>query len=111
MSGFTVKRDSGLFIGDVDVAPASGTIQITENGEHNVAQYAVADVNVPQPSGKIEITENGTDIDVAQYALADVDVPALTTKFEASTYPSYQIKYCEPVTDYLYDLQIPSDVE
>lgn len=74
MSGFTVKRDSGLFIGDVDVAPASGTIQITENGEHNVAQYAVANVNVPQPSGKINITQNGTDIDVSEYALADVDV-------------------------------------
>lgn len=104
-----VKKDSGLFIGDVDVAPASGTVQITENGEHDVARYATADVDVPQPSGKINITENGTNIDVAEYAVADVNVPALTTKFEASTFPSYQIYYCEPVTNELYDLEIPLD--
>lgn len=46
MSGFVVKRDSGLFIGDVDVAPASGTIKITENGEYDVGRYATADVDV-----------------------------------------------------------------
>ena len=41
-----VKRNSGLFIGDVDIAPASGTIEITENGEYNVARYAMAEVDV-----------------------------------------------------------------
>ena len=84
MSGFTVKRDSGLFIGDVDVAPASGTI---------------------------EITENGTDIDVARYAKANVNVPTLTTKFKGATTPPYQIFYCEPASDVLYDLEIPLDYE
>lgn len=54
MSGFTVKRDSGLFIGDVDAAPTSGTIEITENGTHNVATYEFADVDVPTVENLIE---------------------------------------------------------
>ena len=81
MSGFAVKRDSGLFIGDVDVAPASGTI---------------------------DITENGTDIDVARYAKANVNVSGLTVN--TITYDNV-VEKCEPVSGSLYDLQIPSDVE
>ena len=53
----------------------TGTINITQNGDSDVTNYATARVAVPQPSGKITIQQNGTDIDVAQYASADVAVP------------------------------------
>ena len=50
-----------------------GTINITENGETDVKEYATANVQVPQPSGSIDITANGT-VDVTDYASANVDV-------------------------------------
>lgn len=71
---------------DVNVAvPASGispsgTKNITENGTHDVTNFASANVNVPVPSGYIKpsgtktITTNGTH-DVTNYASAQVNVP------------------------------------
>lgn len=73
--------------------PTPKTIEITENGEHNVKGYDVADVDVPsvEPTGTLEITQN--DIyDVSEYASVDVNVEAsielnrsVTVKNNAST--------------------------
>lgn len=52
---------------------ASGTIDITENGEHDVSSYAKANINV-LPSGTLEVTENGT-YDVTDYSTAEVNIP------------------------------------
>ena len=51
---------------------ATGTIDITENGTHDVANYGTANVNVV-PTGTINITENG-EHDVANYGTANVNV-------------------------------------
>lgn len=54
----------------------TGTIQITENGTHDVKQYASAEVQVPNPStGSQTFTENGT-YDVTSLAEAVVNVQA-----------------------------------
>ena len=51
-----------------------GTINIIENGETDVFNYAKANVNVPEPSGTIDITENG-QYNVKSYSNANVNVP------------------------------------
>ena len=56
---------------DVNVV-ATGTIDITTNGSHDVANYGTANVNVV-PTGTINITENG-EHDVANYGTANVNV-------------------------------------
>lgn len=56
---------------DVNVV-ATGTIDITENGSHDVANYGTANVNVV-PTGTINITENG-EHDVTNYGTANVNV-------------------------------------
>ena len=57
-----------------ELAPPSGTIHITENGETDVSDYAVAHVAVPTgitPSGTKQITSTAVT-DVAAYANAQV---------------------------------------
>lgn len=55
----------------------TGTLNIMNNGEHDVTEYATANVSVPASavvSGTKPITENGTGIDVTNYASVDVNV-------------------------------------
>lgn len=59
-------------LGGGGVTP-TGTINITQNGDTDVTNYATAHVAVPQPSGSISITQNG-QVDVTQYASANVNV-------------------------------------
>ena len=71
-----LKRHSG----DGGAVKVEGTIDISENGTHDVAAYAEANVDVPIPEGYIvpegvlAIIENGTH-DVTPYTEANVAVP------------------------------------
>ena len=61
----------------------TGTINISSNGEHNVAEYAKANVSVPNPSTgtkQIPITQNGTTTEnVTDYASAEISVSVPNT--------------------------------
>ena len=63
----------------------TGSVNITNNGTVDVAEYATAVVNVPgvTPTGTIEITSNGT-VDVTNYATAEVNVDYTTVNFNLS---------------------------
>lgn len=96
----TSTSDYGEKIKEIETGTTpTGTINITENGSHDVTNYATADVEVPQPSGKTVIWENGTDINIAQYALADVNVNIngiVETTFETTflgDYSCYGVDY------------------
>ena len=69
-----VNLFDGQELGEGGIEP-TGTIEISENGEYDVKQYANANVNVPMPEGKIDITENGS-YDIEQYSQAIVKVQA-----------------------------------
>lgn len=58
----------------------TGTIEITENGTHDVKAFAEAAVSVPGiiPAGTKKITWNDT-YDIAEYAAVEVLVPAYRT--------------------------------
>ena len=61
----------------VNTPVPTGTLSISTNGEHNVAQYEKVNVNVQggiTPTGTINITANGT-YDVTDKASAVVNVP------------------------------------
>lgn len=78
--------------------PTPKTIEITENGEHNVKGYDVADVDVPgiEPTGTLEVTANGT-YDVTEYASANVNVAGgaeQIRKINVQNATSYNVRYC-----------------
>lgn len=86
-AGYTAHNKAGeqitgtaeAFVPDGYIQP-SGSVTITQNGEHDIKQYEKATVNVPipdgyiKPSGSVNITGNGSH-NVTQYENAVVNVP------------------------------------
>lgn len=78
----TVLPDPGMTLGSVVVEAIpepTERLDISENGEYNVARIGMVGVDVPQgvfPEGTLEITENGT-YDVSAFERADVDTTPL----------------------------------
>ena len=61
----------------------SGSINITENGSHDVTQYETAVVAVPEPSGSETVTANGT-YDISDKASVVVNVGTATVSYDAN---------------------------
>lgn len=86
----------------------NGQIDITENGQHDVAKYSQANVNVQPPKDIIEITENGLH-DVAEYKQANVQTPGYTmSEIFNTTVTSENAEYFGK--EALYKLQPPEIV-
>ena len=61
----------------------SGSISITENGNHDVTQYETASVAVPLPEGSTTVTANGT-YDITDYASVVVNVGTATVTYNVN---------------------------
>lgn len=72
-----IKMSYELESGMKDYVIPEGSIEITENGEHNVREFEKVNVDVPipegylKPEGKVEIT-NTEVVDVTQYSEAQI---------------------------------------
>lgn len=66
-----------------DPVTPSGSINITENGEYDVAEKASAVVAVPQPTGSQNITANGT-YDIASKATVVINVGVFTLSYNVN---------------------------
>lgn len=83
----------------------SGTLAITQNGEHNAREYEKVSVDVPipdgyiQPGGELEITENGTH-DVTQYASVNVNVDGASAPDPRDQYQ--RVEYIESAVEGTY---------
>lgn len=61
----------------------SGSVNISENGSHDVTQYETAVVAVPLPTGSTTVTSNGT-FDIKDYASVVVNVGTSTVTYNAN---------------------------